>query len=285
MDVHLFRNSIGRDARQNRRQTRFVRASLPEKKGHAETFSFHLFKLFSMRHIGRLKSPEYWMQNDAVQCFTTIRVVHFFVRGPCTTLWHTERLRRNTPRCGDEKRKQSRISLIYRIIYLPLRRSAAQKRRPIRPPMSGKRDSNPRPSAWEADALPLSYSRIACRFSMEKLRKQDKSNKKTANLQLVSHFYGASPEKKSESIVWCYLVVPFLRVESVSRHIIFVRCRGLSGRGVRRPAVATGRSDAVKFLPDGCSCSGSGRAAGSCAAGFAGKPNGDEPQRSVPVFR
>jgi hypothetical protein len=25
--------------------------------------------------------------------------------------------------------------------------------------MSGKRDSNPRPSAWEADALPLSYSR------------------------------------------------------------------------------------------------------------------------------
>ena len=62
--------------------------------------------------------------------------------------------------------------------------------------LSGKRDSNPRPSAWEADALPLSYSRIACRFSMEKLRKQDKSNKKTANLQLVSHFYGASPEKK-----------------------------------------------------------------------------------------
>jgi len=31
---------------------------------------------------------------------------------------------------------------------------------------------------------------------MEKLRKQDKSNKKTVNLQLVSHFYGASPEKK-----------------------------------------------------------------------------------------
>ena len=25
---------------------------------------------------------------------------------------------------------------------------------------SGKRDSNPRPSAWEANALPLSYSRI-----------------------------------------------------------------------------------------------------------------------------
>ena len=25
--------------------------------------------------------------------------------------------------------------------------------------LSGKRDSNPRPSAWEADALPLSYSR------------------------------------------------------------------------------------------------------------------------------
>ncbi len=25
---------------------------------------------------------------------------------------------------------------------------------------SGKRDSNPRPSAWKADALPLSYSRI-----------------------------------------------------------------------------------------------------------------------------
>ncbi len=27
------------------------------------------------------------------------------------------------------------------------------------PPWSGKRDSNPRPSAWQADALPLSYSR------------------------------------------------------------------------------------------------------------------------------
>jgi hypothetical protein len=26
--------------------------------------------------------------------------------------------------------------------------------------LSGKRDSNPRPSAWEADALPLSYSRV-----------------------------------------------------------------------------------------------------------------------------
>ena len=26
--------------------------------------------------------------------------------------------------------------------------------------LSGKRDSNPRPSAWEADALPLSYSRM-----------------------------------------------------------------------------------------------------------------------------
>ncbi len=27
-------------------------------------------------------------------------------------------------------------------------------------PASGKWDSNPRPSAWEADALPLSYSRF-----------------------------------------------------------------------------------------------------------------------------
>ncbi len=27
--------------------------------------------------------------------------------------------------------------------------------------LSGKRGSNPRPSAWEADALPLSYSRIS----------------------------------------------------------------------------------------------------------------------------
>jgi hypothetical protein len=27
--------------------------------------------------------------------------------------------------------------------------------------VSGKRDSNPRPSAWEADALPLSYSRMS----------------------------------------------------------------------------------------------------------------------------
>jgi hypothetical protein len=27
--------------------------------------------------------------------------------------------------------------------------------------VSGRRDSNPRPSAWEADALPLSYSRVS----------------------------------------------------------------------------------------------------------------------------
>jgi hypothetical protein len=27
--------------------------------------------------------------------------------------------------------------------------------------VSGRRDSNPRPSAWEADALPLSYSRMS----------------------------------------------------------------------------------------------------------------------------
>ena len=26
--------------------------------------------------------------------------------------------------------------------------------------VSGRRDSNPRPSTWEADALPLSYSRV-----------------------------------------------------------------------------------------------------------------------------
>lgn len=29
--------------------------------------------------------------------------------------------------------------------------------------VSGKRVSNPRPSAWEADALPLSYSRVGWR--------------------------------------------------------------------------------------------------------------------------
>jgi hypothetical protein len=32
--------------------------------------------------------------------------------------------------------------------------------------LSGKRDSNPRPSAWEADALPLSYSRLYFIFSL-----------------------------------------------------------------------------------------------------------------------
>ena len=30
--------------------------------------------------------------------------------------------------------------------------------------MSGKGGSNSRPSAWEADALPLSYSRNTCKF-------------------------------------------------------------------------------------------------------------------------
>ena len=32
--------------------------------------------------------------------------------------------------------------------------------------LSGKRDSNPRPSAWEADALPLSYSRLDYLFTV-----------------------------------------------------------------------------------------------------------------------
>ena len=31
--------------------------------------------------------------------------------------------------------------------------------------MSGKGGSNPRPSAWEADALPLSYSRSRSKFT------------------------------------------------------------------------------------------------------------------------
>ena len=41
-------------------------------------------------------------------------------------------------------------------------RSVEITKRPFSRPfcLSGKRDSNPRPSAWEADALPLSYSRI-----------------------------------------------------------------------------------------------------------------------------
>jgi hypothetical protein len=36
---------------------------------------------------------------------------------------------------------------------------------------SGKRDSNPRPSAWKADALPLSYSRasVLALYYMERL--------------------------------------------------------------------------------------------------------------------
>ena len=33
---------------------------------------------------------------------------------------------------------------------------------------SGKRDLNPRPSAWEADTLPLSYSRSAVKKKMER---------------------------------------------------------------------------------------------------------------------
>ena len=40
---------------------------------------------------------------------------------------------------------------------------------------SGKRDSNPRPSAWKADALPLSYSRTSKKLKVKsyKLRIQD----------------------------------------------------------------------------------------------------------------
>lgn len=34
--------------------------------------------------------------------------------------------------------------------------------------LSGKRGSNPRPSAWEADALPLSYSRLFCEAKSNK---------------------------------------------------------------------------------------------------------------------
>ena len=33
--------------------------------------------------------------------------------------------------------------------------------------VSGRRDSNPRPSAWEADALPLSYSRVSAVMAID----------------------------------------------------------------------------------------------------------------------
>ena len=33
--------------------------------------------------------------------------------------------------------------------------------------VSGRRDSDPRPSAWEADALPLSYSRVSAVMAID----------------------------------------------------------------------------------------------------------------------
>jgi hypothetical protein len=36
--------------------------------------------------------------------------------------------------------------------------------------LSGKRDSNPRPSAWKADALPLSYSRLKKKCGESRIR-------------------------------------------------------------------------------------------------------------------
>ena len=46
--------------------------------------------------------------------------------------------------------------------------------------MSGKRDSNPRPSAWEADALPLSYFRVIDSF-------ESFQSKNTKNIELIKY--------------------------------------------------------------------------------------------------
>src|SRR2546426_6151820 len=46
-------------------------------------------------------------------------------------------------------------------------------RRPL--DWSGRRDSDPRPSAWEADALPLSYARVTAEFPQNPRRQPPKS--------------------------------------------------------------------------------------------------------------
>src|SRR2546427_5656188 len=57
-----------------------------------------------------------------------------------------------------------------------------------RPPSdgwSGKRDSNPRPSAWKADALPLSYSRSSC-FTTTRWWRGEDSNLRRLRRQIYS---------------------------------------------------------------------------------------------------
>ena len=61
---------------------------------------------------------------------------------------------------------------------------------------SGKRDLNPQPSAWEADTLPLSYSRPEGQFFMERETGFEPATSTLARLhsttELLPHAYGIS---------------------------------------------------------------------------------------------
>lgn len=81
-------------------------------------------------------------QTDVVQRIITIRVVHFLSSYPCTTIKHFSDLLSYASLCYGRETKQSRISLIYRIICFYLRRFAQQKKRSFRPLLSGKRKPN-----------------------------------------------------------------------------------------------------------------------------------------------
>ncbi len=55
--------------------------------------------------------------------------------------------------------------------------------------MSGKRGSNPRPSAWEADALPLSYSRKSIVISSGRILSSQDYRKSIFHLIWKSNLY------------------------------------------------------------------------------------------------
>src|SRR5438876_298575 len=70
-----------------------------------------------------------------------------------------------TPRSPPKARLQARRlrypgARVTILFQSPADRGSGNRRPATRGKWSGRRDSNPRPSTWQADALPLSYSRV-----------------------------------------------------------------------------------------------------------------------------
>ncbi len=153
--------------------------------------------------IIRLKSPERSAQTDVIQrtaekvwyiSASRSRVPRFGTRKGCFRLLQLATAqKRNDPAYRSFSCRFSRFgiaqaklgsalglskTLIYRIVCFLLRNLAQQKRSFKKDLVSGKRDSNSRPSAWEADALPTELFPQCERKDTRKKRRNQISGEK-----------------------------------------------------------------------------------------------------------